>query len=231
MKILDLDAELKKGPSAPQGKKKRPKAPDEKVSPKAPPSRTPFLLGGLALVLVAGAVAWILFRNWPEKIRIGLDQVKAAVDEEFPTTGQYQSLLEATLSKPRVGWIAGSDRLRIIFDLTLAPTENKPKWGKGEQAGNVNLSTQIDVTAGIRYAPGTRGVYLEDPLIERMDVSGTPPEFQEHAVQFIGEVIESALEARPVYTLRGTDVRRPPERLRLKSYAVEDGEIVIVLGL
>lgn len=229
MKILDLDAELKTGQSAPKSKKKVPKLPDEKLPPEPPRSRTPLLLGGLALFLVVGAVAWIIVRNWPERIRFGLDAVGAVVEEEFPATGRYLSLVDATVSNPRVGTAATSDRIGMIFDLSLAPAENGAKWSGEEKTGRLELSTRIEVTAGLRYEPPTRRVYLDDPVIERMDLSGTPPDFQNRAHPFITKVIESALNTRPVYTVKVTDIKARPDPLRMKSFAVENGEVVIVL--
>ncbi len=231
MKTLDLDAAQKPVSNVPHGKKPLRNAPHEKITSERLPSLTPLLMGGLALVFVASAVAWIIVRSLPEEIRFNLNEMEAVVGEAFPTSARYLRLLDATASNPRVGLAEGNDRIGMRFDLSLAPTEHEARWGGGDQSGRLELSTQIDVTAGIRYAPETGEVYLQDLAIERMDVGGTPPEFQNDAPRFVAGLIESAVKTRPVYTLRATDTKMSPARLRLKSLSVEDGEVVIALGI
>ena len=140
----------------------------------------------------------------------------------MPFTNTYLLIFKITLDNPRVTLPESSSRVEAGLDVSLnIRIGDEPK----------SLGGSIDASGTPAYVPEEGAFYLTDPVIEDLAVQGVP---DEHAAK-VNDVLTKALAAyyaeRPIYTLKETDIKQSIARLVLKRVIVENGELVITLGI
>lgn len=197
---------------------------DEQTQARATPprrrKRAACIVAGL-LVLGLGT-AFVALRGHRFTVALTESQIQQRLDAIFPIDKSYLVIFDLTLSNPQVTLEDGADRLSFGLDTTL----------------NLNLSGRKrtltgsgTITAGLRYDPRQHAFFLDDPEIERLEILGIPIKYVDKVNQLARKLAAERIRGRPIYTLKPHEIKQAVARTVLKDVVVEDGKLVITLGL
>ncbi len=168
------------------------------------------------------AIGVFALRGKRYQLKLTEQQIQEKLDAKFPIERGTRSLLILTLSEPDVALAEGADR--IAFGL---------KASVDIKVGGKNLSLRGTgrVNAGLRYEPDDHSFYLIEPLIESLNIQGVPVLFVNKVNGTAAKLLNERIDNHPIYTLRRDDLKQSAARLVLEDVTVEDGRLVITLGL
>ncbi len=180
------------------------------------------LVAGAALIVVTGVVAILLLRGRTYVVELTEAQIQEKLDDRFPVRKQYLSVFALTLSEPKVSLQEGSDRISLGLKATL----NIQLGGQQKPLGGDAVAS-----AGLRYDPTDYSFYLDDPNLKSLTVQGIPFQYTELVDKVAAELAQERLDRTPIYTLRKNDLKQTTARLVLRGFVVQDGRLIITLGL
>ena len=179
-----------------------------------------FLTFVLAALLVAGCSTLnTLGAMLGSQVTFTQPQLQHALNRNFPKEyDKLGGLVSLRLTNPTLSIPYDSTRLRLDFDVGLSAL------------GSSSLATtgHFALSSGLRFDPGTRGLHLQDPVIESVDVpalggvSGSSREL-------LSSWLDDYAREEPVYRLDSSLLDRISAR-RIDSTAIERGVVVINLG-
>lgn len=174
----------------------------------------------IALAVLACAAGAALWWAWGKTYDLTLTaaQLQAKIDPKFPIEKRYLVLVVLRLTDPVVKLKEGSDRIGIAVKAMVS-------FEKSSCQGTAELS------GGIHYDPATGQFSIVDARVERLDVDQLPPKYHAAALTVAGLAAKEYLDRYPVYTLQATDTKTSAAKLLLKSVRVENGSLVIRLGV
>lgn len=175
------------------------------------------LLALLALV-GAGAIWYLAGKTF--EIRISQAQLEQKLAERLPLTQRYP-LVSVTLAQPRVH--LNEDSERVDFGLNMAMSMNA--------GGAQILSADIDVSAGLRYDAERGAIFLAEPVMDKLVVKGLDERRTAMAQLALETAMASYLVQQPVYTLNASDMKQRAARMAVRDIRVENGTVVVLLGL
>lgn len=178
------------------------------------------MISVLAVLLIGGGVLVASQNNY--EYRFTETQLQEKLGERLPLTKTYLFIFDVTLDQPRVDLVEGSDRVAAGVDVLL-----NIKIG----GGGVPLVGAVDVSGAIDYEPDTGEFFLTDPVIDSLRIQGVPDRYADQSRGVIESALSEYYEARPIYTLEGTDAAKMAGRLLLKDVTVKDEELIVTLGL
>ena len=149
-------------------------------------------------------------------IAIPASQINETLQKQFPITEKTQ-YGKVTLANPKALLRKGSDRIEagstVIFSNALIP----------EQKGSVYVS-------GKPYFDARTGsVYLNDPMIEKLDINGYKLASFLHGsvADIVKPVINEVFKKIPIYKIDKNSIQGS----LVKSVSVEDGSLLLRFGL
>ena len=154
--------------------------------------------------------------------RFSESQIQEKLAAKLPVSKTFFFIFQLTLDHPRVTIVGETKRVRAALDVVLNivfGNESKP------------LNGTLDVSSGIVYAPERGAFFLTDPIIERFAIDGMPEKYNEKINAALTKAIAAYFIEQPIYTLRAADTRQAAAKLVLKSVTVENGELVVKLGI
>ncbi len=157
-----------------------------------------------------------------DQVRISQAQIQARLDQRFPRTKTYLYVFQVTLEHPRVHLDNGSQRVGVTLDFVV---------GVGLGGEGNRFAGSLDFNSGLAYAPDSGGFFLTDPVIERLSVEGLPPRQTERLRGALSTAIAEHALSHPVYSLKATNIKQAAARLTLKSVVVDQGDLVLTMGL
>ena len=175
------------------------------------------LLALLALV-GAGAIWYLAAKTY--EIRISQAQLEQKLAERLPLTQRYP-LVSVTLAQPRVH--LNEDSERVDFGLNMTVNTNT--------SGSQLLGAQIDVSASLRYDAERGAIFLDQPVMGKLVVQGLDERRTAMAQVALEAAMASFLAQQPVYTLNASDTRQRVARMAVRDIKVENGVVVLILGL
>ena len=175
------------------------------------------LLALLALV-GAGAIWYLAAKTY--EIRISQAQLEQKLAERLPLTQRYP-LVSVTLAQPRVH--LNEDSERVDFGLNMTVNTNT--------SGSQLLGAQIDVSASLRYDAERGAIFLDQPVMDKLVVQGLDERRTAMAQVALETAMASFLAQQPVYTLNASDTRQRVARMAVRDIKVENGVVVLILGL
>ncbi|MEF9965837.1 MAG: DUF1439 domain-containing protein [Comamonas sp.] len=175
------------------------------------------LLALLALV-GAGAIWYLAAKTY--EIRISQAQLEQKLAERLPLTQRYP-LVSVTLAQPRVH--LNEDSERVDFGLNMTVNTNT--------SGSQLLGAQIDVSASLRYDAERGAIFLDQPVMDKLVVQGLDERRTAMAQVALEAAMASFLAQQPVYTLNASDTRQRVARMAVRDIKVENGVVVLILGL
>lgn len=148
-------------------------------------------------------------------------QLQQSLNRNFPK--QYErlgGLVTLTLMNPRLSIPHGDDRLRLDFDVGFA--------GPGGDR-DAKPSGHFALTSALRFDPSTRGLHLQKPIIEQVDVPALGGVMNTTSRQLLNSWLEDYSREEPVYRFDNSLLDRLSGR-RISSTRIERGVVVVNLG-
>lgn len=171
------------------------------------------------LALIGAGTIWYLAAQTYE-IRISQAQLEQKLAERLPLTQRYP-LVSVTLAQPRVHLNEDSERVDFGLDMTV----------KTNTSGSQLLGAQIDVSASLRYDAERGAIFLDQPVMDKLVVQGLDERRTAMAQVALEAAMTSYLAQQPIYTLNAADARQRVARMTVRDIKVDNGVLVIILGL
>lgn len=147
-------------------------------------------------------------------------QLQQSLNRNFPKHyDKLGGLVSMTLLNPRLSIPQGSSRLRLDFDLgigTLGSDSSRP-------------SGHFALTSALRYDPSTRGLHLQDPAIEHIDVPSMGGVMNSTARGLLNNWLADYARDEPVYRFDNSLLDRLGSR-RVGRTEITGGQVVVQLG-
>jgi hypothetical protein len=184
-------------------------------------SLTTFLLVLLASLMVAGcstlnAVGALL----GNQVTFSQPQLQQALSRNFPKRyDKLGGLVSVTLLNPRLSIPQGSNRLRLDFDLGVGALGSDSSRPTGRFA----------LTSALRFDPATRGLHLQDPSIESVDVPSLGGMMNSSTRGLLNSWLVDYARDEPVYRFDNNLLDRLGAR-RIGSTQIDNGMVVVNLG-
>lgn len=146
-------------------------------------------------------------------------QLQHALDRSFPRQfDELGGLVSLRLAEPTLSIPHDSTRLRLDFDVGLSAG-----------GGSLGTTGHFALSSGLRFDPGTRGLHLQDPVIESVDVDGLGGAMNTTAREVLGTWLADYARNEPVYRLDDSLLQRLASR-RVQSTEIDHGVVVMNLG-
>lgn len=146
-------------------------------------------------------------------------QLQQSLERSFPK--RYErlgGLVEVRLLRPRLTIPAGGNRLRLELDLDV------DGLGRMEQPDGT-----VALTSGLRFDPATRGLHLDAPSIERLDMPALGGSLGGSARELVNNWLVDYARDEPVHRFDGNLVERIGAR-RIDATRIADGRVTLQLG-
>ena len=178
--------------------------------------RNAFLIA-VALILLAGLY---LFIKKPQiEIHITAEQIQNQLKEKFPYEKSQFLIVKTVFSDPRVRLENGNNRIGVSFNLSVLLT------------GVETLKSVVYADAEIQYDAESKSVLLVAPDLKELKIEGLPSRATAIVRDIVGQAVLEILTSRPVYQIKQTDTKTKIAGAFLKDIKVENGILVIVLGI
>ncbi|WP_282610157.1 DUF1439 domain-containing protein [Pelagibius sp. Alg239-R121] len=176
----------------------------------------------VVVVLAIAAGTYFFFSGKEYRFRFTEDQLQEKLAKKLPFTKTYLLFFEVTLDNPRITLTEGSSRVQAGLDLGL----NIQIGGQPKPLGGA-----VDASGIPSYVPEAGAFYLTDPVIENLGVQGIPAKYATKVKNVLTKALAAYYAEHPILTLKETSVKQSAVQLVLKSVVVENGKLVITLGL
>lgn len=179
------------------------------------------VLAVLVFVATAGTAAVFLLQDRQVEIRLSEAQLLEAINKKLPFKKSYLIILDVELDNPRISLPEDGSRVQAGVDILV-----NIRLGGGKR-----ITGTADASAGIRYRAEAGQFFLMDPKIEKLSVGDIPLAYSEKVDDAVGKALKAFFDQRPVYTLKETDTKQKTAKLVLKDVSVDQGVLVLTLGL
>lgn len=169
----------------------------------------------LAACTTLGAVGALL----GDDVRFTAPQLQGYLDRKFPRDyDKFGGLVTLSVLNPRLSIPPGSNRLRLDFDV-----------GFGAMGGDSRTPAgRFAVASGLRWDPGTRGLHLDAPTLESVDVPRLGGAMNATGRELVNRWLEDYARNEPVYEFEPGLWQRIASR-RIDATTIQDGQVVVHL--
>ena len=162
-----------------------------------------------------GAVAGML----GNQVSFTAPQLQGYLDRRFPRDyDKLGGLVTLSVLNPRLSIPQGSHRLRLDFDVGFGALGS----GSRTPAGHLALAS------GLRFDPGTRGLHLDNPTIESLDMPQLGGSMNATGRDLVNRWLAGYARDEPVYQFDSSLLQRLQSR-RIGATTIEDGLVVVHL--
>ena len=154
-------------------------------------------------------------------LRVSDTDIERYLSDYFPLRRGIYPLADVSISDPRVK-LRGAEEGRVSVGLDLAV-------GTGAGMTAKSWSGQIAVSGGIRYDPETRSIYVREPAVDELSMSGVNAAQRYMFASALNVIVATFYQERPIYRFSEDAFERRGHRFDLKGITVRDGEIVLQL--
>lgn len=177
-------------------------------------------LACVALALTACSTLNAVTALLGNQVNFTQPQLQQSLDRNFPKHyDRLGGLVSMTLLNPRLSIPQGSNRLRLDFDLGMGALGSDSSRPSGHFA----------LSSALRYDPGTRGLHLQDPTLEQVDVPSLGGMMNSSARGLLNTWLADYARDEPVYRFDNSLLDRLGSR-RIGRTDIENGEVVVHLG-
>lgn len=145
--------------------------------------------------------------------------LEQSVDKRLPMTIEYMYLFEITLQKAWMHIPKDSERISILLDtnvsIVLGPTTK-------------SFLATVDMDSAIDYRAAESSVYLREPNIKDILITGMAPETASQANQMINSALVAYYARYPAYRL--SDQEEEGLDFAIDAIVVSDGKVKVRLG-
>ena len=181
-------------------------------------SRIRLVLPFLALVLALVPAACSTFGLPGDRVSFTAAQLQSYLDRRFPRDyDKLGGLVTLSVMHPRLSIPAGSDRLRLDFDVgvgTLGQSATTP-------------SGHLAIASGLRFDPQARGLFLDSPTLESAEMP-TLGALGGNGRDLVNRWLADYARNEPVYRFDQGLWERLEAR-RISDTRIEGGQVVIHL--
>lgn len=174
----------------------------------------------LVLVAIVAAIVVVLTDTdvvtWD--VRVTDAQVEDAVTGEFPISLSAAGLADITLTNPQVELTEGSDRMVVSVDATANVV------GAPVVSGNAVVET------GLGFNADTGEILLDNPELLSLSIDNLVEDMPV-VTGVVSEALRVALDGTPIYKVEADDVETTIAKLFLKDIKIENGYVVVTLGV
>ena len=181
------------------------------MAPKNWVARTTHRLLMALTLLAASCICRADYNVWSGEYTFGQQELQSTIARQFPRTLRYMQLFEVTLSNPRLSMNSHSNRVISVVDLQI---DNKLLMSKP-------VNGTLSLSSALKYDAAMRAVRLEQPVVEKIEVNGVPPQFAGQLNAIGNAAAEQILKNYPIYSFK-------PEQLELNGKRFEPGNITVV---
>jgi hypothetical protein len=177
------------------------------------------LLAGVAAVASAcstlGAVGALLGNS----VSFTAPQLQGYLDRRFPRDyDKLGGLVTLSVLNPRLSIPQGSSRLRLDFDVGFGALGQDSRSPAGHFA----------VASGLRWNPQTRGLHLDAPTLESVDVPQLGGGMNATGRELINRWLDDYARDEPVYQF-DTGLMQQLASRRIGTTTIENGQVVVHL--
>ena len=162
-----------------------------------------------------GAVAGLL----GNQVAFTAPQLQRYLDTRFPRDyDKLGGLVTLSVTHPRLSIPQGSHRLRLDFDVgvgTLGARASRP-------------SGHFAVASGLRFDPGTRGLHLDQPTLESVDMPALGGAMNATGRDLINRWLADYARDEPIYQFDDSLLQRLQSR-RIGATTIDNGLVVVHL--
>ena len=172
---------------------------------------TALLSGCAALGVVSGLLG--------NQVMFTPSQLQGFLDDRFPREyDKLGGLVSLRVLNPRLSIPAGSHRLRLDFDV-----------GIGTPGRDSNVPTgHLALASGLRFDPGTRGLHLDAPTIESLQLPEAGFALGAGGRELVDRWLADYAEREPVYRFDDSLLQRLQSR-RIGATTIDNGMVVVHL--
>jgi hypothetical protein len=169
----------------------------------------------LAGCTTLGAVAGLL----GNQVSLTAPQLQGYLDKRFPRDyDKLGGLVTLTVLHPRLSIPPGSQRLQLDFDVGFGAL------GQGSRTPSGHFA----VASGLRYDLQSRGLHLDQPRLESVDVPALGGMMNGTGRELINRWLSDYARDEPVYRFDDSLLQRLGSR-RIGSTTIENGRVVVHL--
>ncbi len=145
--------------------------------------------------------------------------LETSVNERLPTTIEYMYLFEIELQKTMIQLPKETDRISMLIDTKVTMLVGTVKK---------QFSATVDMSSGIRYERSEDSVYLKDPSVENIVISGVEPGTSNYANGMINSALVTYYERYPAYSLNAQE--KEELDFAIKALSIDKGQVFVTLG-
>jgi hypothetical protein len=147
-------------------------------------------------------------------------QLQQSLNRNFPKHyDKFGGLVSMTLLNPRLSIPQGSNRLQLDFDIGMGALGSDSSRPSGHFA----------LSSALRYDPSTRGLHLQDPSIEQVNVPSLGGMMNTTARGLLNSWLVDYARDEPIYRFDNSLLDRLGSR-RIGRTDIENGLVVVHLG-
>ena len=181
--------------------------------------RVSLLLACSALLLAACSTLGLVGALLGDRIAFTAPQLQQQLDRRFPRDyDKLGGLLTLSVLHPRLSIPQGSRRLRLDFDVGIGAPGRDSRTPAGHLA----------IASGLRWDPSTRGLHLDAPSIESLQLPGLGEALSPAARDLVDRWLSDYAQREPVYRFDDSLMQRLQSR-RIGATTIENGQVVVHL--
>ena len=178
----------------------------------------------IVMAVVVATAGFIGCTGLTTEITLDEDEINSILADSFPISESYDDVLTLTLENPRVVLEEGSDRMVVGVDASVVL--NVPEVELG-----ATLSGSADLETGVDYKPDTGEIILKEPSLVSLTIEGIPQEYTDIATDVANEIVSVTLDGYAIYKIEPEDFETAVASITLQGVKIENGVLVITLGL
>mgnify|MGYP006151621303 CR=1 FL=1 len=174
----------------------------------------------IATFTLAGCETMNTVSAWlGNKVAFGEPQLQRHLDHNFPREfDKLGGLVSIRLMNPRLSIPPNDNRLRVDFDLGIGALGSDSRTPSGRFA----------LVSALRYDPQTRGLHLQNPAVEYVDVPALGGTMNSTARGLLNSWLVDYARTEPVYRFDNSLLDRLGAR-RIGRTDISNGQVVVRL--
>ena len=183
------------------------------------PLRLPLVLACSVLLLAACSTLGLVGALLGDRIAFTAPQLQQQLDRRFPRDyDKLGGLVTLSVLHPRLSIPQGSRRLRLAFDVGIGAPGRDSRTPAGHLA----------IASGLRWDGSTRGLHLDAPSIESLQLPGLGEALSPTARDLVDRWLSDYAQREPVYRFDDGLMQQLQSR-RIGSTTIENGQVVVHL--
>ncbi len=174
----------------------------------------------LGLVLAGCSTLGAMSALLGDQVSFTAPQLQGYLEHRFPRDyDKLGGLVRLSVLNPRLSIPQGSSRLRMDFDVGFGTLGRSSRTPSGHFA----------VASGLRFDPGTRGLHLDHPSLESVDLPSLGGPMNGTGRDLVNRWLADYARDEAVYKFDDSLLQRLGSR-RIGSTSIENGLVVVHLG-